>query len=121
QIPEAGQPAKEGSPVDIFYAEAGAGEEGGNGGSGGNGGNGGGGGGGGADVTIPAIGGASTEAYAQKISDLKLVPESKTAFSDAKVGTLFATAPKAGETAKEGATVTLLVSGGFPALVFDDN
>ena len=29
--------------------------------------------------------------------------------------------PKAGETAKEGATVTLLVSGGFPSLVYDNN
>ncbi|HET8758340.1 MAG TPA: PASTA domain-containing protein [Solirubrobacteraceae bacterium] len=120
QIPEAGQVVEEGKPVDIFFAEAGAGN-GGDGNGGGAGGGGGGGGDGGADVTIPAIDGAATEEYAQKISDLKLVPETRTAFSEAKAGTLFDTDPKAGETAKEGDTVTLLVSGGFPSLVFDND
>jgi beta-lactam-binding protein with PASTA domain len=120
QIPEAGQVVEEGKPIDIFFAEAGAGGGGGGGGSNGGGG-GGGGGGSGADITIPAIEGASTEEYAQKISDLKLTPEPKTVASDQKVGTLFDTEPKAGETAKEGATVTLLVSGGAPSLVFDND
>jgi beta-lactam-binding protein with PASTA domain len=121
QIPEAGQVVEEGKPVDIFFPEPGAGNGGNGGTNGGNGGDGGDGGGGGADITIPAIDGAPTEEYAQKVSDLKLVPETKTAFSDAKPGTLFDTVPKAGETAKEGDKVTLLVSGGFPSLVFDNN
>jgi beta-lactam-binding protein with PASTA domain len=121
QIPEADQVVEEGKPVDIFFAEPGKGGDGGNGGTGGDGGNGGDGGGAGADITIPAIDGAATEEYAQKISDLKLVPETKTAFSDAEAGTLFDTDPKAGQTAKEGEKVTLLVSGGFPSLVFDND
>jgi beta-lactam-binding protein with PASTA domain len=120
QIPEAGQVAKEGSPVDIFFPEPGDGD-----GGGGGGGDGGddddGGGGGGAEITVPAIEGASTAEYAQKVSDLKLLPETKTAFSDAKAGTLFDTDPKAGQTVKERDTVTLLVSGGFPSLVFDND
>jgi Tol biopolymer transport system component len=73
-------------------------------------------------VTIPAIpAGATTKEYAQTLSDKKLVPESKPALSEAKVGTPFATDPPAGETVKEGARVTVLVSAGFPALVYDDN
>jgi hypothetical protein len=74
------------------------------------------------DVTIPAIpAGATTKEYAQTLSDKKLVPESKPALSDKKVGTPFATEPAAGETVKEGARVTVLVSAGFPAIVYDNN
>jgi beta-lactam-binding protein with PASTA domain len=123
QIPEPDQIVKEGTAVDIFFAEKGAnGANGGGGGGGTNGGGGGGGGGGGADVTIPAIPeGATTDEFAQTLSDKKLLPESKTAFSEAKLGTPFATDPPAGETVKAGTKVTVLVSGGFPSLVYDND
>lgn len=118
QIPPANQVVKEGTPVNIFFPEAGNG-------TGGDNGNGGGGGpssgGGGGDVTIPAINGASSQDFAQTISDLKLVPEAKTVFDASKAGTLFATEPAAGETVKQGTKVALLVSGGFPAVVYDDD
>jgi beta-lactam-binding protein with PASTA domain len=122
QIPAAGEPAKEGAPVDIFFQQAGKGGAAAAGGAGGAGAGGAGGGGTGADVTIPAIPeGATTKEYAQTLSDKKLVPESKPALSEAKVGTPFATEPPVGETVKEGAKVTVLVSAGFPAVVYDDN
>jgi beta-lactam-binding protein with PASTA domain len=129
QIPEAGTLAKEGAPVDIFFQQPGKGggaAAGGAGGAGaggaGAGGAGSGGAGTGADVTIPAIpDGATTKEYAQTLSDKKLVPETKPALSDKKVGTPFDTDPHAGATVKEGATVTVLVSAGFPAIVYDDN
>src|SRR4029078_9232963 len=55
QLPPAKQVVKEGTPLTIFFPEAGKGEGGDNGGGGGGGP--GGGGGGGGDVTIPAING----------------------------------------------------------------
>ncbi len=79
QIPAAGEVVKEGTPVDIFYPEPGAGGGGGPGGPGGNGGDDNEGG-EAAEVTVPAIDGAATEEYAQTVSDEKLVPEVKTAF-----------------------------------------
>jgi beta-lactam-binding protein with PASTA domain len=125
QIPAADEVVKEGAAIDIFFAEKGAGDKGGpdaNGGNGGDGGDGGNGGGGGADVTIPAIpDGATTEEFAQTLSDKQLLPESKTVFAEAKVGTPFGTDPPAGETVKAGTTVTVLVSGGFPSLVYDND
>jgi beta-lactam-binding protein with PASTA domain len=122
QIPAADESAKEGTPVDIFFedpeAEGGGGPGGTNGGDGGDGSDGGGGG----KVTIPAIPeGATTKEFSQTLSELKLTPEAKTAFSDAKLGTPFATEPAAGTEAAEGDTVTVLVSGGFPAVVYDND
>jgi beta-lactam-binding protein with PASTA domain len=119
QIPAANQVVKQGTPVDIFFPEPG--KDGGGGDNGGGASNGGGGGGGGGDVVIPAIDGASSQEFAQTLSDKKLVPEAKTVFDASKPGTLFATDPAAGETVKEGTKVTLLVSAGFPAVVYDDD
>ena len=123
QIPAAGEVVEVGKPVDIFFPEPGKEGEGKNGAGGGPAGGGPGddGGGGGDDVVIPAIEGAATKEFAQTLSDKKLVPEVKTAFDESKTGTLFATDPPAGTTVKEGTKVALLVSGGFPALVFDND
>ena len=49
------------------------------------------------------------------------MPEAKTVFDASKAGTLFGTDPAAGTTVKQGTKVTLLVSGGFPAIVYDDD
>jgi beta-lactam-binding protein with PASTA domain len=136
QIPAAGEVVKEGKPVDIFFEEPGKGGggegegEGGGGGGGGGaggaggggaGGGGGGGGGGGEAVTVPPIEGAAIDAYAQKVADAQLLPAKKTVFDAAKPGTVIGTEPAENSEVESGSTVTLLVSGGFPQLVFDDD
>jgi PASTA domain/WD40-like Beta Propeller Repeat len=70
---------------------------------------------------VPAIEGAPTEEYAQKVADEGLIPASTRAFDASEAGTLFATDPPGGTTVKAGTKVTLLVSGGFPQLVFDND
>jgi beta-lactam-binding protein with PASTA domain len=135
QIPAEGEIVKEGTPVNIFFAEAeaGAGEDGeggaagagGAGGGGGGGGAGGGGGGGGGatgeDVVVPEIDGAGTEEYAKKVAEEGLLPTKVTAFDASKAGTLFKVDPKPGTTVNAGSEVTLLVSSGAPQLVFDND
>jgi beta-lactam-binding protein with PASTA domain len=129
QIPAAGEVVQEGKPVDIFFEEPGKGGGGegegegggGGGGGGGAGGGGGGGGGGGEAVTVPPIEGAAIDAYAQKVADEGLLPAKKTVFDAAKPGTVIGTEPAENSEAEAGSTVTILVSGGFPQLVFDDD
>ncbi len=108
QIPAAGEVVKEGTPVDVFFPEAGerrrreaAG----------------GGGGGGGEVEVPAIDGAAPEAYAQTLADAGLVPETERAFDDSPVDTLFATEPEEGAKVEGGrdgppARVGRLATGG---------
>jgi beta-lactam-binding protein with PASTA domain len=119
QIPEEGALVKVGTPVAIFFPEPGEGGKGGDKGGGGvvNGGNGGGKGG---KVTIPAIAGATTAEFAQKISDAGLVPKQEPVVDEAKRDTLVATDPAAGEEVPAKTTVKLLVSAGYPGVVFDN-
>ena len=109
QIPAAGETVKEGTPVDVFFPEAG------------DGGGGGGGGGGDDEVELPASGGATAEAYAATLSEAGLVPKTERAFNDAPVDTVFATEPEEGAKVKAGATVTLFVSAGLPQVAYDND
>jgi beta-lactam-binding protein with PASTA domain len=127
QIPAENEVVKEGAPVDLFFADPngkgegkekeaekgegapppGGGEDGGEDAN--------------AEIIIPAIDGAELDEFAQKLGDDGLVPVPKRVFDEAKRGTLFATEPPGGTTVKAGTKVTLLVSAGFPELVFDDD
>jgi beta-lactam-binding protein with PASTA domain len=124
QIPAEGEVVQEGTPVDVFFEDPeGAGGKDGEGkdGEGGGAGGGGGGGGGGEAVRVPEIEGAPTEEYAQKVADEGLVPATKTAFDASEPGTLFGVEPAENSEVESGSTVTLLVSAGFPQLVFDND
>ena len=109
QIPAAGEVVKEGTPVDIFFPEAGkataaavaarAAEAAGGGGA----------------IVTARDRRRDAEAYAQKLSEAGLVPKTERAFNDAPVDTLFATEPEEGAEVEAGATVTLLVSAGSAA------
>jgi beta-lactam-binding protein with PASTA domain len=127
QIPAPGEAVKEGTPINIFYATAGtdaaatagAGAAAGAAGAGGAGGSG-----GGAKksgpVTIPPIA-RDPKAYAAALASAGVVPVAVNQFNEAKAGEVFATDPAAGTAVPAGATVRLLVSAGFPQLVYDDD
>jgi hypothetical protein len=70
---------------------------------------------------VPAIDNQKPDAYAAAIGQLKLVPQIHKQFDATPKGTLFATVPAGGETVAAGGTVTLLVSGGFPEIAYDDD
>ena len=127
QIPAENEVVKQGTPVDVFFADpngkkgkkvagaAGAGAAGAAGGGGG------GGGGGAKDIVIPAVAGAKLDDYAKKLADLGLVPESVRQFDATPRGTPFATEPPGGTKAAAGDKVKVLVSAGFPELAFDND
>jgi Tol biopolymer transport system component len=69
---------------------------------------------------VPAVGGALIAAYAQTAADATLVPTTERVFNSAPAGTVFGTDPPAGTKVAAGAKVKVLVSAGFPELVFDD-
>ena len=116
QIPAAGESVKEGSPVDIYYGKPGKKD-----GAGGAGAGAGGGGGGGGDIAVPAIDPKDAQGYSAKVSDAGLVPQAVQQFSAAPKGEVFGTEPAAGTKLEEGAPVRVLISAGFPQLVFDDD
>jgi beta-lactam-binding protein with PASTA domain len=119
-IPAAGDTVKEGTPIDIFYAEPEKG--GGKGGTAAGGGAGGGGGGGAKDIAIPKIEPADQQGYAAALSQAGLVPgEPERRANVAPRGTVFGTVPAVGEKVAKGTKVTMLVSAGFPAMAFDDD
>ena len=131
QIPAEREVVKQGTPVDVFYADAKAaaanakGKDNGKGnGKGTNGaaaGAGAGGGAGAADIIVPAIGGQQLDAYAAAIGKQKLVPQVVKQFDNTPKGTLFATDPAGGTKVKAGSTVKLFVSAGFPQVAYDDD
>jgi beta-lactam-binding protein with PASTA domain len=125
QIPAEKEIVKEGAPVDIFLAVPGAGGEkkggGAAGGAAADAGGDEGGGGEGGPIRVPAIEGATEEAYAQKAGDLGLVPKTRKVFSEAKKGTLFRIDPEPGTEVEKGATVTLFTSAGFPEIAYDND
>lgn len=75
----------------------------------------------GGPIVVPAVGKDEAEAYAQKVSALGLVPDRRFQFDAAPKGTLFGVEPETGSEAKAGDHVTLLVSAGFPQVVYDDD
>jgi len=121
QIPAPGEAVKEGTPINIFYpvpgtaAGAAAGAAGGAAGAAGSG--------GGkktGPVTIPPIA-KDAKAYAATLAAAGIVPVAVSQFNEAKAGEVFATDPAAGTAVPAGATVRILVSAGFPQLVYDDD
>ncbi len=125
-IPEAGASVKEGQPVDIYYVKPAAtpGSKPGGGKPGEEGGAGGGGGGGaaaGGPVTIPKIDPKDQQGYGKVLGDLGLAPDPAPAVNDAPIGTVFATVPAVGTTVDPGTTVRMLVSAGYPSMVFDND
>ena len=115
-IPATGEKVKEGTPIDIFFTEPKKG-----GGTAG-GGVAGGGGTGAADIAVPALEPADQQGYAAVLAKAGLVPgEPERRVNVAPRGTVFATVPPVGEKVAKGATVTMLVSAGFPAMAFDDD
>ncbi len=125
QIPAEKEIVQRGKPVDIFLAVAGAGKdgdkEGGGGAAAGGGGGGGGGGGEGGPAVVPAIAGATADAYGQKAGDEGLVPKVVKAFDESDKGTVFRVDPEPGTEAKAGDPVTVFVSAGFPELAYDND
>jgi beta-lactam-binding protein with PASTA domain len=115
QIPAAEEVVTEGKPIDIFMAtikdkkKKGGDEK-----------KDGGGGGAAAAVALPALAGQPLAEAAQKAADAGLVPEKVTEFSAKKKGELIRTEPGPGTKVAAGAKVKLVVSGGFPKLVYDD-
>ncbi|MEA2312006.1 MAG: hypothetical protein QOE28_1974 [Solirubrobacteraceae bacterium] len=130
QIPAENEIVKQGTPVDVFFADPngkakGKGKKGAAGAAGAAAGAGAAGAGAGAagaaaDIIIPAIAGAKVDVFAKGLAEKGLVPQTKNVFDASPRGTLFATLPPGGTKAKAGDKVTLLVSGGFPELAFDD-
>jgi beta-lactam-binding protein with PASTA domain len=123
QIPAAGQVVKQGTPVNFFFAKAAPpgkvkGKE--NGAA--------------ADQAkksaaqaakggaVPAIaaGTAAAAAVAGQVSKNGIVPVTVNSFSPAKKGTVIRTIPGPGTKLKAGQKLTLVVSAGFPQLVFDN-
>jgi beta-lactam-binding protein with PASTA domain len=129
QIPPPKEILKEGSPVDIFLdvekaAAGGEKEKDGEGKGGGTPGGtppGGEGSGGGGPVKVPAIDGATAEAYAQKVGDAGLLPQEVKAVHESDKGTVFRVDPEEGEEAEPGTPVKIFVSAGFPELAYDNS
>ncbi len=121
-IPPAGESVKEGTPIDIFYPDpkaAGgknAGKPGGGGAVAG-----GGGGSGPKDIEVPPIDPPDLDGYAAALSKAGLVPSAERRISAEPRGTVFGTDPAVGEKVAKGATVTVLVSAGFPRVAYDND
>lgn len=115
QVPAAKELVKSGTPVDVFYGDPEAAGKGGAAAAGGAGG------GGEKDITVPDIEPKDVAGYSAKLADEGLVPQTVQRFDAAPKGTVFATEPPAGEKVAKGAAVRVLVSAGFPQLVFDDD
>jgi beta-lactam-binding protein with PASTA domain len=131
QIPSPGEAVKEGTPISIFYGTAKAGAAAGAGaaaaGAGAAAGSGGkddkGGGGKGAakgPVAIPPVA-KDPKVYGAALAAAGVVPVAVSQFNEAKAGEVFATDPAAGTSVAAGATVRMLVSAGFPRLVYDND
>jgi beta-lactam-binding protein with PASTA domain len=112
QVPEPKELIKRGGPVDIYYeAIDGKGDAEGKGKDGE----------GGKKVAIPEIDPPDAAAYAAKLSEAGFVPQVIQQIDAAAKGTVFSTDPAVGKEAAKGATVKVLVSSGFPKVVFDDD
>ena len=124
-IPAAGESVKEGTPIDIFYPDpeaAKAAKKGGGAAAGGAAGGAAGAGAGAKDIEIPKVDPTDQQGYAAVLSKAGLVPgKPQPRIDAAKRGTVVGTDPVVGTKVAKGATVTMLVSAGFPRMAFDDN
>jgi beta-lactam-binding protein with PASTA domain len=121
QIPPAGKNAHPGDAVTVFivHGAPAAGASGATPGTAAAGGGGGGGGGGGKPVALPNVAGQPVAAAAAALAQAKLLPVEVQRYDAAKPGTLVRTVPAAGGKLPEGSKVQLIVSAGFPTLLFD--
>jgi beta-lactam-binding protein with PASTA domain len=121
-LPAAGEQVKEGTPVDIFFADpkaAAAGKQG--GGKPGVAAVPGGGGSGPKEIEVPEIDPADQQGYGAVLAKANLVPGGvERRISDAPRGTVVATDPAVGTKLAKGAAVKLIVSAGFPRVAFDN-
>jgi beta-lactam-binding protein with PASTA domain len=120
-IPAAGETVKEGTPVDIFYPKpdaagtgAGAGRTTGKAIAAG--------GGGAEDIAVPAIKPTDQQGYGAALSNAGLIPgRPEPRIDDAPRGTVVGADPAVGTKVAKGATVTMLVSAGFPHIAYDND
>ena len=76
----------------------------------------------GGDITVPPTEKLASDAYAQKVGELKLVPVVKPIFdADHEKGAIVRVDPEPGTKAEAGATVKMFASAGFPNLAFDND
>jgi beta-lactam-binding protein with PASTA domain len=127
-LPAAGEAVKQGTPVDIFFADAKAAKAAKKGGAAAGAGAGAGaaaGAGAGAgpkDIAVPEIGKNDQQGYGAALAKAGLIPGKPEPRVDAaKRGTVIGTEPAPGTKVAKGATVTMLVSAGFPRMAFDDD
>lgn len=125
-IPAAGDSVKEGTAIDIFYPDpeaAKAADKNGKdaGGAGAAAGTAGAGGVGAKDIEIPEIKPNNQQGYGAVLSKAGLVPgKPERRIDEAPRGTVIGTDPAVGTKVAKGATVTMLVSAGFPRVAYDD-
>jgi beta-lactam-binding protein with PASTA domain len=125
-IPAAGDSVKEGTAIDIFYPDPKAAKAAGKGkdaaGAGAAAGAAAGGGAGAKDIEIPEIEPTDQQGYGAVLAEAGLVPgKPERRIDGAQRGTVIGTDPAVGTKVAKGATVTMLVSAGFPRVAFDDN
>jgi beta-lactam-binding protein with PASTA domain len=120
-LPAAGESVKEGTPVDIVFTDpeaANAAKKGGAAGAGAAAGAAG----GAKDIEIPKVDPTDQQGYGAVLAKAGLVPgKPELRVDTAKRGTVIGTAPAVGTKVAKGATVTMLVSAGFPRMAFDDD
>jgi beta-lactam-binding protein with PASTA domain len=121
-LPPARDTVKVGSPIDLYFldpkaeaaAKKAAAKKQGGGGAGASG--------GGGDVAVPKIDPPDQKGYGAVLSKAGLIPGApQRRVNDAPIGTVFGTDPAVGTKIKAGATVTMLVSAGFPPMAYDVN
>lgn len=108
QIPAAGKAAHPGDGVMVFIAKAPASKAGTASGKAAK-----------KAVPVPKVAGQPLAQAAAALAQAGLLPTEVQRYSAAKPGTLIGTIPPAGKPLAKGAKITLLVSAGFPQLIFD--
>jgi beta-lactam-binding protein with PASTA domain len=127
QIPPAGKQVHPGDAIAVFvvHAKGGAGKAAAGGAAAGGAAAGGAAGAGGANAAggkpapVPAVAGKSVADAAAALAAAGMLPVTVQRYDASKPGTLVRTVPAAGAKVPPGTTVTLIVSAGFPQLVFD--
>jgi beta-lactam-binding protein with PASTA domain len=114
QIPAAGKKARQGDAVMVFVVHAAAQGQGTNGATAE-------GAAGGAKIAVPQVAGQTLQAAAASLAAAGLLPTEVPRVDAAPAGTLLRSVPATGERAPRGGKVQLIVSAGFPPLIFDTN
>jgi beta-lactam-binding protein with PASTA domain len=110
QIPAAGKAAHPGDGVMVFIAKTPPAKPGGNAAAAS---------GGKKAVPVPKVAGKPVAQAAAALAQAGLLPTEVQRYAAAKPGTLIGTVPPAGKSLAKGTKITLLVSAGFPQLLFD--